>query len=454
MIISILIAIIVASALFIILSLITGKSNANRNKDKKKGKQKNNTAIIKEASKKLSHDPNNIPALSELGEVYYGTQNYEKALPVYQRLLGLQKVHPSIDEKQTSLRYGACAFHENQFDNALKAFSTCLRADPQNFDATNYMGKVLMQKQEYEKAILMFKRASKINPEKTEVIQNLAYSLYFAKKYRESLVYLKKTVELNPENKEALFYFASAMNEAGYNEKALKLFLHLRLNPVFGAKACLAAGTIHDKQNAPDKAIQDYEIALKLENIDQETKLTIYYKLAHTLITQKSIGRALGYLRQIQAIAPNYRDVQVLINRYQELNQNSNLQAYLMSGTSDFVALCRRFVSGYYPNSFIKIEDISVTAECVEVLCEVQASKWTDTELFRFYRSTGAIGELYVRDLHSKIRDIKCDKAFCVTAGSFTEEAKKYVEGRPIDLIEKTKLIQVLNKLDVVTRSF
>ena len=451
---SILIAIIAAASLFIILTLITSKANGNNDKGKKKGKPKNNSAIIKEATKKLTHDPNNIQALTALGEVYYSTKNYEKAMPIYQRLMGLQKVHPTIDEKQTSLRYGICCFNESQFDNALKALATSLRDDPQNFDANNYMGKVLMQKQEYEKAIMVFKRASKLNPEKTEVIQNLAYALYFAKKYRESLVYLKRTVELNPENKEALFYFASAMNEAGYNDKALKIFLHLRLNPVFGAKACLAAGTIHDKQNAPDKAIQDYEIALKLENIDQETKLTIYYRLAHTLISQKNIGRALGYLKQIQNIAPGYRDVQVLINRYQELNQNSNLQAYLMSGTSDFVALCRKFVSGYYPDAFIKIEDNSVAAECVEVLCEVQASKWTDTELFRFYRSTGAIGELYVRDLHSKIRDIKCDKAFCVTAGSFTEEAKKYVEGRPIDLIEKTKLIQVLKKLDVTTHIF
>jgi tetratricopeptide (TPR) repeat protein len=451
---SILIAIIAAASLFIILTLITSKANGNNDKGKKKGKPKNNSAIIKEATKKLTHDPNNIQALTALGEVYYSTKNYEKAMPIYQRLMGLQKVHPTIDEKQTSLRYGICCFNESQFDNALKALATSLRDDPQNFDANNYMGKVLMQKQEYEKAIMVFKRASKLNPEKTEVIQNLAYALYFAKKYRESLVYLKRTVELNPENKEALFYFASAMNEAGYNDKALKIFLHLRLNPVFGAKACLAAGTIHDKQNAPDKAIQDYEIALKLENIDQETKLTIYYRLAHTLISQKNIGRALGYLKQIQNIAPGYRDVQVLINRYQELNQNSNLQAYLMSGTSGFVALCRKFVSGYYPDAFIKIEDISVAAECVEVLCEVQASKWTDTELFRFYRSTGAIGELYVRDLHSKIRDIKCDKAFCVTAGSFTEEAKKYVEGRPIDLIEKTKLIQVLKKLDVTTHIF
>ncbi len=454
MILSILIAVIAAAALFIILTLITGKTSKNNDKSKKNGKQKNNSAIIKEATKKLIHAPNNIQALTALGDVYYGAKNYEKAMPIYQRLVELQKLHPTDDAKVSSLRYGICCFHTNQFDNALKALSASLRDDPQNFDANNYMGKVLMQKQEYEKAIVVFRRAAKINPEKTEVVQNLAYSLYFAKKYRESLVYLKKTVEFNPDNKEVLFYFASAMNESGYGDKALKIFLHLRSNPIFGAKACLAAGTIHDKQNAPDKAIQDYEIALKLENVDQETKLTIYYRLAHTLISQKNIGRALTYLKQIQMIAPGYRDVQALINRYQELNQNSNLQAYLMSGTSDFVALCRKFVSGYYPNAFIKIEDISVTAECVEVLCEVQAAKWSDTELFRFYRSTGAIGELYVRDLHSKIRDIRCDKAFCVTAGTFTDEAEKYVEGRPIDLIEKTKLIQVLKKLDVTTCNF
>ena len=102
MILSILIAVIAAASLFIILTLITSKSNGNDAKNKKKGKPKNNSAIIKEATKKLTHDPNNISALTSLGEVYYGTQNYEKALPIYQRLMGLQKMHPSIDEKQTS----------------------------------------------------------------------------------------------------------------------------------------------------------------------------------------------------------------------------------------------------------------------------------------------------------------------------------------------------------------
>lgn len=450
--ISILVAVIVALVLIIILASFVGRPAKASDKKGKKEKTKNNAAIIKDASKKLTRDPNNISALESIGDVYYSTQNYEKALPVYQRLTELQKLHPTIDTKKISLRYGICSFKQAQFDNAFQAFSLALRNDPQNFDANFYMGEVLMQKNEYEKAVLCLKRAGKINPENLDVICELGTALFKAKKYRESLIYLKKTVEISPENKEALFYLASAMNESGYNEKALKLFMHLRTNPVFGARSCLAAGGIHDKQNKPDAAIQDYEIALKLANIDQETKLTVYYKLAHTLLSQKNIGKALYYLKQIQTISPTYRDVNALVQRYQELNQNSNLQAYLMSGTSDFVALCRKFVSSYYPDSFIKIEDISIAAESIEVLCEVQSAKWTDKELFRFYRSTGAIGELYIRDLHSKIRDIKCDKAFCVTAGTFTEEAKKYVESRPIDLIEKARLVQVLKKIDAETK--
>lgn len=447
---AVLIAVISGLLLFIFLSIILGLTA--RSGDKKNGngeKPKNNSAIIKEATKKLSHDPNHIPSLEALGDVYFGQANYDKALPIYQRLVELQRVHPTIDEKLVSLRFGICSLKANQFDNAMLALSTVLRNDPQDYNGNFYMGKVLMQKNDFEKAAIVLKRAAQIKPEKTEVIGELSHALFQAKKYRESLPYLKKAVELNPEDKESLFYFASAMNEAGYGDKALKIFMHLRTNPIFGAKSCLAAGGIHDKQNNLDAAIQDYEIALKLENVDQETKLSIYYKLAHSLLAQKNIGKAIYYLKQIQSITPSYRDVNSLINRYQELNQNTNLQAYLMSETSSFVALCRKFVAGYYPNSFIKIEDISVAAESIEVLCEVQSAKWTDTELFRFFRSTGAIGELYVRDLHSKIRDIKCDKAFCVTAGSFTEEAKKYVEGRPIDLIEKAKLVQVLKKIDI-----
>ena len=243
---------------------------------------------------------------------------------------------------------------------------------------------------------------------------------------------------------------ASAMEETGLGDKALKIFMHLRPDPVYGPQSCLVAGSYHDKVKEYPKAIQDYEIALKLENVPPETRLAIYYKLSQSYLAMHNIAKALYYLKQIQAITPNYKDVNQLVNRYQELNQNSNLQAYLMSGTSDFVALCRKFVIGYYQGSFVKIEDVSVAAESIEILCSVEGGKWEDTQLFRFFRSTGAIGELYIRDFHSKMRDIKCDRGFCVTAGAFTEEARKYVDGRPIDLIEKNKLVAILKKIEIV----
>ena len=116
----------------------------------------------------------------------------------------------------------------------------------------------------------------------------------------------------------------------------------------------------------------------------------------------------------------------------------------MTSGTSDFVALCRNLVKHYHSKSFVKIINVEVISDSVEILCEVENSKWEDKELFRFYRNTGSIGELFIRDFHAKIRDTKCDKGFCITSGIFSEEAHKYIDGRPIDLIEKPQLMKLL----------
>lgn len=446
--ISILLAVIIAAALIIVLMAVTSRKSKGIQTNKG-SLPKNKSVIVKECTKKLAQDPHNISALTALSDVYYSEKDYEKAYPLYNTLFNLSKMHTGIDRNTVILRFGICAYKTAHYDESGRSFVEILRDNPKSFEGNLYLGKIFFEKKEFDKSILCLKRALTINPDSVEVYEPLAYSLYNAKKYREALTYLKRVLDVSPENKEAMFYMASAMEETGLSDKAIKIFVHLRPDPIYGAQSCLAAGSIHEKQNQYDKAIQDYEIANKLENIPKDIKTSICYKLANVYIAKHDISKALTYLRQIQATVPNYKDVNSLIQRYQELNQNANLQAYIMSGTSDFVALCRKFVSGYYKDAFVKIEDISVAAESIEVLCTVESAKWEDTELFRFFRSTGAVGELYVRDFHSKMRDIKCERGFCVTAGTFTDESHKYVEGRPIDLIEKNKLVAVLKRLDV-----
>ena len=86
--------------------------------------------------------------------------------------------------------------------------------------------------------------------------------------------------------------------------------------------------------------------------------------------------------------------------------------------------------------------------EFTEVLTEIDTDKWQDSVIFRFYRTAGTIGELFIRDFHSKLKEVKAGKGICFTAGTYSEEARKYIDGRPIDLIEKADLVRILSKLD------
>lgn len=447
----VLIAIIVGAVLLILIMNIRSLSGKKRGgKETAASKQKNRAAIVRECTKKLTHDPHNIGALQPLADLYFGEQNWEKAYPLYDALYDLSLVHPEIDVEKDSLRQGICALKVNKPDEGMKGLAAAHKLAPDDFETNFYLGQLLYLKKDYEKAISCLRKAHTINPDSTEVNRPLGFAYYQSQHFKESLPFLRRVLDEDPQDKETLFDLASAMEEAGYGDKALKVFVHLRPDPDFGAQSCLAAGMIHERTKQFPQAVQDYEIGLKLEGVPPDVQTTLRYRLANTYIAVNNISKGLYYLKQIQNSVPNYKDVPVLVQRYQELNSNSNLQTYLMAGTSDFVALCRKFVEAYYPEANVKIEDIAVVTESIEILCNVEASRWEDTELFRFYRNTGAIGELYIRDFHSKLRDIKCDRGFCVTAGSFTEEAHKYVEGRPIDLIEKNKLISVLKKIDML----
>jgi hypothetical protein len=188
---------------------------------------------------------------------------------------------------------------------------------------------------------------------------------------------------------------------------------------------------------------------LKHQNIKPDVSLDLKYKAATVYLKQNEIGKALTYLRDIQLVNASYKDVPVLLGKYQELNANKNLQIFLMAPSADFVALGRKIVMTYYPKAKIKITNISVNKnEWADILAEVDTPKWSDIVMFRFIRTQGSVGELIVRDFHSHIKEVKAGKGVCAAVGTFTEEAKRYTEARLIDLIEKDRLTAMLNTVD------
>jgi tetratricopeptide (TPR) repeat protein len=444
-IIGVLLIVLVAGVILVIMtrsrSSITGGGKRARGRD----------AVLKNANKRLAQNPRDPEALFSMADIYFQEEAWDKALKTYEMLSEIVSGGPAsgVDSFEVYLRYALSAQKLNLIEQAHRGFTAARNIRQDNFEVNYNLGHLEFLRKNYEKAVQLLQQARVQDPESSAVLRDLGHAFFRLKKPKEAMNFIRKAIDLAPDDKESLYTLAECYYEANQTEQALRIFNHLRPDPLMGPSACLIAGTIHTETRQYDAAIQDYEIGLRHENIKPDVLVDLRYRLATTYLRQNEIGKAMPLLRQIQLENANYKDVNVLISKYQELNANRNLQIFLMAPSADFVALCRKIVMTYYPKAKIKITNISVNKnEWADILAEVDTSKWSDLIMFRFIRTQGSIGELIVRDFHSHLKEVKAGKGVCIAVGNFSEEARRYTEARLIDLIEKERLGAILNTVD------
>jgi tetratricopeptide (TPR) repeat protein len=432
-----------------ILIMVMTRSKGQGNEGGGVTRSKDREALLHSASKRLAQNPRDIPALVSLGALYYKEENWDEALKTYGLLMEVAAGHTDVNAFEMNLHYGIAALKKGMQNEAYKGLSTARSLKQDSFEVNFNLGVLEFQKKAYEKSIQLLQQARSQDPENPAALRCLGHAFFKLKKYKEAMNFIRKAIEIAPDDKESLYTLAECYYDANQIDQALKIFTHLRPDPVMGPSACLFAGTINMNQRQVDSAIVDFEIGLKHQNIKPDILLELKYRLATLLLKQQEIGKALEHLKEIRAVNGSYRDVNILIGKYQELNANRNLQIYLMAPSADFVALCRKVVMGFYNKAKTKITNIEVNKnEWADILADVDAPKWSDTVMFRFIRTPGAIGELVLRDFHSHLKEAKAGKGICITVGNFTDEAKRFTEARLIDLIEKDRLSAILNNVD------
>jgi len=421
----------------------------------RKLKTKDKSQIVKEANRRLAANPKDVEALSALGDLAWSEQDWERAFKLYETLAEAGAGNPEVDEFRANSRYAIAAIRLNRFEEAYKGLVVARTIKQDDFDVNFNLGYLEFQRRAFEKALALLKQAMQQNPEHPLMLRYLGHSYFKLKSYKEALGVLRKAIDLQPDDKESLFAAAECYYELGNLDQALKIFSHLRADPQLGPSAALFAGSVHLNQRLYDRAIDDFEIGLKHQNTKIETMVELKYRLAAAYLKTQDIGKAVSLLGEVQITYPNYKDVPALLAKYKELNSNRNLQTFLLGATSDFVTLCRKISLTFFPKAKVKITDISVQAnDWADVLAEVETARWQDVVLFRFIRSQGTVGELAVRDFHARVKDLKAGKGYCISAGTFSDEARRFVEARLIDLIEKQNLMNLLNTIDSRAKGF
>ncbi|WP_020611852.1 tetratricopeptide repeat protein [Sediminispirochaeta bajacaliforniensis] len=440
---------VVAIAIVILFVISAGKNKGNGDKKNKKFKGKDSNAIIREANKRLSQNPKDAEALLALAEAHFNDGRFDKALRTYNILIDLCATNKELDEFEINLRYAISAMKLQNFEEAYKSFLICKTMNPDVFEVNFNLGYLEFRKGNFEKAVALLQSARQKDPEHGSMLKYLGHSLFKITKYKDAAGALRKALEIEPEDKESLFVLGQVYHNLGQNDQALRIFSHLRPDPNLGPNAALYAGTIHVASGQFDKAVLDFEIGLRHNNIKKETALELKYRLAASYAKKQDMGRALKLLQEIQKTAPGYRDVPALLEKYAELNSNRNLQTYLIAPTSDFVTLCRKLTNTIFPGAKVQITDISVTGnDYADILAEISTRKWEDVVLFRYVRTNSQVGELILRDLYARIKELRAGRGFCLSAGEFTEGAKQFVEARLIDLVEKEGLMRKMKEID------
>jgi len=421
----------------------------NRVKKPGSGRKKGREATLKEANRRLSTNPKDSEALMSLADIYFNDNDYEKASKTYNLLSSMASSNLGLDAYVVNLRAGLCAIKLGQNDEAYKSLLIAKAVQMDGFEVNYNIGYLEYQKKAFEKAVSVLRQASTTQQDHAPTQKYLGQALYKLKTYKEALTYLRRAVDLEPNDKEGLFFLAQTYFELGQAENAVQIFSHLRPDPEVGPQAALFAGTIHYNARQFDLAIEDLEIGVRHVKVAPDVLLEMKYRLATAYTQKQDMDGALRQYKDIRNLNPNYRDVNDQIKRLSEFNANKNLQIYMLASTAEFVALCRNLIGSFFPNASIKVIDVTVEKnDYADITAEISTSKWDDTIVFRYLRSHGQVGELYLRDMQVRLKEMRAGRGFCVTAGAFTPTAKHFVEARLIDLVEKDALLTAMNALN------
>ena len=422
------------------------KSKTGARTDKKKDRK----TLLKEATRKLAHNPRDPSALLILADIYYNENNFEKALQTYRILLDLCVTHPNLDQGLINFRYGMCAYNTNSIETAYKSLLFSWSIDKENYTLNATLGKIEYKLKKYDKAAGLLKKCVDARPADIENRKFLGLSFFKLRDYKLAYPHLLKSVEADYSDKETIFNFAKCCHKVNQTDRALKLFTGLRQDTVWGPNAALFAGTINSTLRNYDDAVVDFEVGLRHNNIASDIRIEMQYRLALVFAKTGQHEESIQNLRKVNTLSPNYKDVPVLLNRFKELSINRNLGTYLNAQTPEYINLCKHIVSATYPKSSVKITDIvQGNSDFIEIVAEVKNRKWEDIILFKFMRSERDVGEFIIRELYARLKDTRAGRGFCFTVGNYSEGAQSFVEARLIDLIDKPKLLKYLNKVDM-----
>ncbi len=195
---------------------------------------------------------------------------------------------------------GIAFFKKEQLDQAIEAFQSSIRLDPQYYKAHLNLGNAYAKKGLKYKALEEYQVVARLNPGSAETHYQLGSALNAAGFPNEAVEQWRIAVRLKPDFGDAHNNLAAALYNKGLVAEALEHYLiYANLEPD-NAVAHLNLGSAYAAAGSYDKAIEHFETALRL-NPDLADA---HYNLGMLYETKGLMEQAIGHLETASRLKP------------------------------------------------------------------------------------------------------------------------------------------------------
>ena len=235
--------------------------------------------------------------------------------------------------------------------------------------------------------------------------------------------------------------------EANY-KNALKYFEKSLRDKEFKIRSLMERGIIFIYQKKYDEAIIELDRALKNCEEENNIKMNIRYVLAGCYELNRNITDAIILWEQIYAIDSKFKDVSDKLLNYQELRVDDRMKDFLTATDIDFIDICKSIIHNMKLN--ISEQEI-LSRDSIEFLCLESDTKWRNVKmrpkLIHISRTSDPIEESTLKQIHDKMREKNIIRGVVITSSVFTKLANAFVKERPIELIDKNGLQDLLKEV-------
>ncbi len=196
--------------------------------------------------------------LKDLADIYNNLKQLDKAIPLYEKLLGLNP------EDTALIRHLADIYNNlKEFEKAAALYEKLLELDPDNTALIRHLADIYNNLKQLDKAIPLYEKLLGLNPEDTALIRHLADIYNNLKEFEKAAALYEKLLELDPDNTALIRHLADIYNNLKDYDKVIPLYEKLlKSDPDNTQIIQRLLGNYHDL-NDYDKTIPLYEKLIK-----------------------------------------------------------------------------------------------------------------------------------------------------------------------------------------------